>query len=48
MYHILAVDDSRAMRELVALTLRAGGYQVSVRAMATRRWRWPGGSVSVW
>jgi len=29
MYHILAVDDSRAMRELVARTLRGGGYQVS-------------------
>jgi two-component system chemotaxis response regulator CheY len=29
MYHILAVDDSRAMREMVSLTLREAGFEVS-------------------
>jgi two-component system, chemotaxis family, chemotaxis protein CheY len=29
MHHILAVDDSRAMREMVSLTLRDAGFQVS-------------------
>lgn len=29
MYHILTVDDSRTMREMLALTLRAAGFKVS-------------------
>lgn len=29
MYHILTVDDSRTMREMLALTLRSAGFKVS-------------------
>ncbi len=29
MHHVLAVDDSRAMREMVSLTLREAGFEVS-------------------
>ncbi|MBP8198138.1 MAG: response regulator [Chromatiaceae bacterium] len=29
MYHILTVDDSRTLREMLAMTLRAAGFKVS-------------------
>jgi two-component system chemotaxis response regulator CheY len=29
MYHILTVDDSRTLREMLALTLRSAGFKVS-------------------
>ena len=29
MYHVLTVDDSRTMRETLALTLRSAGFKVS-------------------
>jgi len=29
MYHVLTVDDSRTMRDMLALTLRSAGFKVS-------------------